>query len=463
MRKLLICLFIGIQAAQAQNIGFNGAGFFENYNAEVEQYLIDLHTPFTMRFPGGSISKFHDPYNVRKGWGMTAESVTNWFESTGFDEDGNGLDKWLHKAEEQPDHSYMDDLIALQKKFPDMTVLWVLNILNSTPEANMQAVRYLMQGGVRIVGVEAGNEVYGKYASFSEYIKDFEPIFNLIRSEYPQIKLGLVVGVNTSRKDITNWNNDMSKYKGDYDAIIPHFYYTQRELGEAYDMIPLRTDYSPKKENKDLTKAFTKAAELLDKNDLIGNGIKYFNNLFPGKAIWVTEWNTKPSEMIGNTIVNGAWQFEQMIKYRNQTEYLLMHNGVGPDKHCAISKVSKFDLATADMLRRVGYYAFLFAAEVGNSPELPATAIQKPTAPTTYWFTNLAACKDVSALLVNCKEAQITIHYLGGKYLYSSAGFAGYMGKGSEKSFDIEGVNTDTFTGMLPANAFGYIEIIPKR
>lgn len=42
----------------------------------------------------------------------------------------------------------------------------------------MQAIRYLMQNKVNVVGVEAGNEVYGKYASFAEYVNDFEPILN---------------------------------------------------------------------------------------------------------------------------------------------------------------------------------------------------------------------------------------------------------------------------------------------
>ena len=54
-------------------------------------------------------------------------------------------------------------------------MLYVLNVLNSTPEANMQAIRYLVQNGVRVTGVEAGNEIYGKYSSFDEYAKISNP------------------------------------------------------------------------------------------------------------------------------------------------------------------------------------------------------------------------------------------------------------------------------------------------
>ena len=97
MKKLFFLLAMSTQVLFAQNIGFNGAGLFENYDRDVEQYLVDLNQPFTIRFPGGSISKFHDPYNVRRGWGMSAENIKDWFQRTGFDEDGNGMEKWVDR------------------------------------------------------------------------------------------------------------------------------------------------------------------------------------------------------------------------------------------------------------------------------------------------------------------------------------------------------------------------------
>lgn len=51
MKKLLYLIFLLPLGIQAQNLGFNGAGFFENYNSEVEQYLKDMHQPFTIRVP----------------------------------------------------------------------------------------------------------------------------------------------------------------------------------------------------------------------------------------------------------------------------------------------------------------------------------------------------------------------------------------------------------------------------
>lgn len=39
------------------------------------------------------------------------------------------------------------------------------------------------------------------------------------------------------------------------------------------------------------------------------------------EKIWITEWNSKPSEKLNNTIANGAWQFNQMVSLRNRVEY----------------------------------------------------------------------------------------------------------------------------------------------
>ncbi len=466
MKKLTFLLILFSRIALAQNLGFNGSGFFENYNAEVEQYLTDMQQPFTIRVPGGSISKFHDPYNVQKGWGLSEKNIQDWFDKTGFDEDGNGLEKWMRKAGEQPDHSYLDDLIALQKKFPSMQVIYVLNVLNSTPEANMQAIRYLMQNHVRVVGVEAGNEVYGKYASFSEYVSDFEPVFSKVEKEFPAIKKSLIAGANLNRKELVKWNDDLAAYSGNYDAVSIHYYYTAKELGSVYDMIPLKTQYDPASGNADLDKAFTKAAEVLMEKRLLEDGIAYAKNQFKGKEIWITEWNTKPSERLCNTIVNGAWQFQEMMTLRDQVPFLIMHNGVSPDKYGMISKRSAADSEQGDMLKRIGYWSYMLASEAGTGPRLikgEKVSVQKDAdGKTAIWFTNLDAAYKAEIDYGKDKTAVITINYVSGSHLYSAAGTAGYMGKKSTPSYEVNGIQRETFSGTIPQNAYGYILVTYK-
>lgn len=462
MKKLLFLLAFVSTAACAQQIGFNGAGFFENYSPDVETWIRDLQVPFTLRVPGGSISKFTDPYTVRKGWGMTEDNIRDWFAHSGFDEDGSGLDKWLRKASEQPDHSYMDDLIQLQKECPQMTVLYVLNILNSTPEKNMDAIRYLMQNGVRIVGVEAGNEVYGKYKSFDDYRKDFEPLFTMLRKEYPDIKKGLVAGANISRGDLQRWNRDLANYKGDYDAVILHYYYTQRELGDAYSMIPDDMTYTPGTYNAVLDNAFRKAYQEMMQKDILGDGVAYAKKTFPGKEIWITEWNTKPADKLNNTLLNGAWQFKEMVALRGQVAYLLMHNGVGPDKYAMISRKTKFDDAGTSMVRRVAYWSFELASSEHDGIECKPGgnyALQPGADGKAYlYFINLDKAYNPSVHYGDNTLQSASIHYISGKFLYSSAGVTGFMGKGQEPSYEIQGIQSGVFDGTVPENAYGYIE-----
>lgn len=464
MKKLLLVLMMWTQVTFGQNLGFNGQGFFENVDAETYQWLKDWNQPFTIRVPGGAVSKFHNPYNVRKGWGMTDENIKQWYSTVGFDEDGSGLDKWLEKADVQPDHSYMDDLAAMQKQFPDMQVLYVLNVLNSTPEANLEAIRYLVSHGVNVVGVEGGNEVYGKYASFSEYIKDFEPIFTQLKKEFPNIKKGLVAGANLKRKEFAKWNDDLANYKGDYDAVILHYYYTARELADAYEMIPDKLDYDPSTYYANLDQAFQLAFKEMMEKKLIENGLNYADKTFHGKKIWITEWNSKPSEKLNNTIANGAWQFNQMVSLRSRVEYFLVHNGVSPDKYGMISRAnSKFDTDKTKNIRRIGYYAFQLASEAGDAiyvDEKCKLRLEQKSAGESicYYFNNVGESykPDITTTGVNFKS--VTLHCVQGKYAYSSAGYTGFMKAGSKASHEISSIAVGEFKGTIPKNSFGYIE-----
>lgn len=466
MKKYLFALVLMWQSAYTQNLGFNGTGFFENYDADAIKWLHEWNQPFTIRVPGGAISKFHDPYNNRNGWGMSEDVIKDWFNSVGFDEDGQGVDKWVNKASMQPDHSYMDDLVNLQKEFPEMTVIYVLNVLNSTPEANMQALRYMIQRGVNIVGVEAGNELYGKYASFSEYAKDFEPIFEMVKKEFPAIKTAICAAPMKGQKEKDYWNEQMSKYIGAYDAAIIHFYYTAKDIQDAYSSMPEKQEMQDAKLNSALDKSYRLAAKTLMENQLFTHHIEEAKRLFPGKSIWITEWNTKPSDVFNNTILNGAWQFKSMIEYRYNVDYLCVHNGVGPDKYGMISRKNKLDSTSGLLVRRMGYWAYQLASEAGNAKEIQkqkSYLIEIPDDESSecMYFTNFEDAWKPDFKLENVSSA--TIHFVSGKYIYSSSGWAGFMGKGTNASYEVSGIKVETFTGTIPKNSFGYIEFVKKR
>lgn len=65
--------------------------------------------------------------------------------------------------------------------------------------------------------------------------------------------------------------------------MILHYYYTSRELAEAYDMIPDKLEYDPSTYYANLDQAFQLAfKEMMDKK-LIENGLNYADKTFHGK------------------------------------------------------------------------------------------------------------------------------------------------------------------------------------
>ncbi len=47
MKKFIIVLLLISNAIYAQHLGFNGSGFFENYNEDVVKWLHDMNQPKT--------------------------------------------------------------------------------------------------------------------------------------------------------------------------------------------------------------------------------------------------------------------------------------------------------------------------------------------------------------------------------------------------------------------------------
>ena len=447
---LVAALALWDMKCNAQVIGMNGAGFFENYSIEADEYLAELG-PFALRLPGGAISKFADPYNYRSGWGMTEENIQTWFDSTGFDEDGSGLDKWLRKASDQPDRSYMDDLADLQVKFPEMQIIWVLNVMNSTPEANLNALRYMIGRGVNITVVEAGNEVYGKYANFEEYRQDFEPLFNQIAVEFPDIKKSICLAP-TDRREYTAWNNAIKSYHGNYDMGTLHFYLSEKYIPQSFALLPEKKviDYSAP--DAELTACF---------NQYLYDSRSHFNTLdsiisicqgfIPGKEVIITEFNCKPSEAFCGTLANANYIFNQTSNQRYKVGYLCIHNGIGPDHYPIIGRKLKQDLTDKNLIRRPEYFALQLSQSLYYQ--------NVDTLDYVFTFDNLGG--DAYTPATNFDSTfrldSVIIFYLTGQYLYSSSGAIGLMNKNQPPTApEITGISIQKGS-EIPANAFGYI------
>lgn len=199
----------------------------------------------------------------------------------------------------------------------------------------MFAVQYLIENGVNVVAVELGNETYSQVNhDFDMFLHRAEPVIewclaNGVPYSIPAAPMG-----NRERRDHLSWNNSVfTIHEGAY--ITFHRYYDEREfpaLNSPVDTLMAYLQFS----NYDFEFEF---AEL-----------KAF---FPDACgFMVTEFNTQPSNLIGDTDLNAYFLTLALRSGYNSFDYFCIHNGVSPDKYGIIYGKE------GEQKRNTSYYAF---------------------------------------------------------------------------------------------------------
>ena len=313
----IILTLAGIVQLQAQNIGFNGAGFFENQTAQSDEWLEELN-PFVLRVPGGAIAKYANPSPERGGWGLDStivDSITTMYKSKDEEQTDDALEKWYRKTANQPEDSYLDRLIALQVRFPEMRVIYAANIYIE-PELAIQPIEYLLLNGVNIVVVEMGNESYSQVKhDFEEYVSKMEGLRSLVRALGVPVSHPAAPSGTRSRKDHEQWNESLANYnamRGDW--ITFHPYYDGREFPSLQGSI-------------DTVGAFNEIASF----DFAEQFLEMKAGFPSAGGYIVTESNSQPSRLIGDTDLNG-YLIKRLLEVGGQEfDFFCIHNGVSPD------------------------------------------------------------------------------------------------------------------------------------
>lgn len=451
-------------------LGTNGEGLFENIDDFSKSKLKELGE-VVIRFPGGPISRFSDPFNVRKGWGITPESVNYFFDNyeVGAEEDdpGGSREKWLGKEAAQPEYSYMDSLISLSQEMPGLSIIFVANVFTSTTEAQFAAIQYLKQGGVRIEAVEFGNEVYGKYDfNTANYIATCEPIIALIKESYPEIKISLISGNFKGRRDHDQWNEQLAVYVNNpsnrIDYVTLHFYIGSDIATEAYSLLPAPKviDYSTV--DVDLANACDAYVEEVLLQERFQEEIDMAKSLY-NTGIIITEWNNNPAASWCNTLVNSQWLFSQMIGLEG-VDILCMHNGISPDIYGMMCQAKKQDDVATEMVVRTSYYAIKLANEIKSKNVIDVYDEINITAAGDYCIPFIGLEQPIDLpIFTSCPIESITARFISGVYPYSSAGAIGCQSKDQPKNYEITGVKEEEYITAnvieIPSNSFGYFLI----
>lgn len=268
--------------------GINLQSYFENKKnistSGASQFFEDLK-PSNVRFPGGGVSNFYRYDRNRK---MLVHPSKPWKISL--------------------------DTVAQFCRDHNVAMSLVLNLYSGDLEENLDLVEYFLEQKVKVVGVELSNELYFKNWKVSpeEYIENCEAYSKIHRQRFPDIKIvALAAQIGNSKSgteaelspfsDYMRWNRLLSQADF-YDAISFHWYIGQKHCIDKFggnETGFFRCNLSDIKGYYE--QVFPKV-------------LTYFQETFPGKEIWVTEWNLYEPNKSGNTFFHALYIQEFLLQ-----------------------------------------------------------------------------------------------------------------------------------------------------
>ena len=261
--------------------------------------LTEALAPKTLRFPGGTVGNFYH-------W-----EHSGFFES----EMGSTLNPKLNKRNK---HNYVrlqerrngkivfDDFMQLCNTL-EITPVVVVNLWTGSPEESAAWVRYAKNSGYQITHWELGNEYYlphylNKYRTVKSYITEAKKHAAAMKAVNPDIKVSVCATPLGFHKEgwLVNrqqrkWDEGLAADSSFYDAYTVHAY--------AYKAV--------QKRDIEETRAYLMGwihfgfTEALD----------YYQELFPDKEMWITEWNiANPVNRVANTQLHAMYVGDFFLK-----------------------------------------------------------------------------------------------------------------------------------------------------
>ncbi len=178
--------------------------------------------PQALRYPGGRESSWWDwraGWYARE-WGNKRVEMPNWASKS-----SKGLKIGL-------------DEVAPFIKAVDGELLFVLNMVTSTVQDQIEMLKYAEGIGIPINYIELGNEynypfedVNAAFPTAKDYADACNEWITEIRKVYPKVKIGLVAGNRPKNDRAKNWHDALLEVKG-ADAYACHIYTQPESLME---------------------------------------------------------------------------------------------------------------------------------------------------------------------------------------------------------------------------------------
>ena len=453
--------------------------------------LTKILNPSSLRFPGGTVGNFY-----------------HW-ESSGFFEDemNTTLSIQLNRRNRgnfNKLRKHRNGIISFDdfmKLCIDLSIkpIIMVNLWTGSPEESAAWVRYSKEMGYKITHWELGNEhylsqYYNKFPHPIEYLQEAKKHAVAMKAVDPDIKVSVcaspvafheegflnntlqrkwdeILADNTSQLS-TNW----------YDAFSVHVY--------AYKAV----------KNIEIEKL---------RGYLFGwihfgleEAMEYYENLFPNKEMWVTEWNiANPANRVANTQLHAMYAGDFFMKLLSipKITQANFHVITGPGKGFpAFSRVTPISQRTfwkyggepesdyGNTIRRTVYYTFQLIGEAFNAAEtvfdvalkndpilegqldykgkmFSGIQVRAIGNKDTYYvlFSNRLEQDITPNFFVNKKHIrkEITYRFLSNENLKATNGGNAVMEGSGEIEVKIQEWKGNAQELIIPKNSFGIIEV----
>ncbi len=359
--------------------------------------------------------------------------------------------------------------------------------MDATPAVNLAGLQTLVNAGVNVISVEAGNEEYSQNKfnfDFAAYRAAFEPIYEAIVLEYPTMPFSIFLaprprdsdgnGVPNSPGDILGGRNDHKHVNDDAIAFLAtapanyavsvHFYFNENEVPVSASPVP-GLAFNPAVFSQDHETYFDQLYHQALASNLWTASIAYLDRVVPGRKRYLTEFGHSNAGALKNTLGYSMAMWRVWNQYRGNFEQALMHNGISPSGTGFIFPYSPgkdVNQSTTNM-RRLDYWLYSMLTRVPlNTPELPTSTTLNGVGTTTmFWFSNDGEAYTPNISFAGCDLQSASITFVQGQYWYSSSGVTEWMNNGTLPNYSIGG--TTTLTGatlpQIPRRSFGYLTL----
>ncbi len=250
----------------------------------------DLYSRDISNLRGVNTNYFYSPFGLRdEVWGMTKElgvgliRFPGGWPSNHYDWETGVIEG--PKSRRTPRAVKLDDFMSRAKK-EGISVVYVINIFDH-PEKIVHLVKTISENEYPVIAFEMGNELYSKeygerIGGPDAYRKKSMEVARALRNVGNKLPLGIVIAPpcvppGRARKRVfERWNRTLSNHDlSMFQAVIFHHYRGFKYFNDA-------------------VKGISDCADKIEK-------------LFPGKEIWLTEWNLGGAKRHRHTMLHAIY------------------------------------------------------------------------------------------------------------------------------------------------------------